>query len=412
MGVKKGGRPQKFNEVALLEIVKEYVNTKHEKGTPIKKTKLAKDLKDKGLNIVYQDLSRYQKIKKFIDEYNNSIGSESKIVGENLTTTSKNVGGRPRKFNEDELLTAVKGYVKSLKRAELIKPTRVAKHFQNKGIKITYQDLSRYKEVKKFIEGYNKEYKETLFSSTIHVDLENQLPVFEHIDTDEFFKRNKTSKDIENALVILNQTNEKLVAYCEKLQNKIIAQNEKNIQQSNEIEKLNSEIELLKYENKKSEENLMTQNRQLKENILIKARKMAMYEEFIHKYHYRALAEYATNLEQGCSNEHLAQLDGFFDEEKYLQGDFKLKDIAGKYASLSIAIDNIEREYLDEVKYNLKLLDTDNEYVNNLSGFIEKEGYVDSEKDTEENSTKKTKIDELDLSIEDIDSSLSFIDEI
>ena len=55
---------------------------------------------------------------------------------------------------------AVKGYVKGFKKPELIKKSRVAKHFQDKGIKITYQDLDRYEKVKKYIEDYNQKFKD------------------------------------------------------------------------------------------------------------------------------------------------------------------------------------------------------------------------------------------------------------
>lgn len=407
MVINKGGRPQKFNEDKLLEIVKEYINTEHDKEKPIKKTKMAKDLRDKGLNIVYQDLNRYKKIKNFIDKYNSQketgvLEVSAEISKENTNSSKKNIGGRPRKFNEDDLLLAVQGYAKSFKRPELIKPTRVAKYFQDKGIKITYQDLSRYKKVNDFIQNYNNKYKQNLFAGVVEVDIEKQTPIFQHINTIEFLRRNKTPEAVEKALVILNQTNEKLVESYEKLQNTIILQNEKIILQSNEIEKLKAEIEILKFESKEREDKLKSQNK----NIIIKARKMAIYEEFIHKYHYSSLAEYATNLEQECSNEHLSQLDGFFDKEKYLQGNFKLKDIAGKYAALSLAIDNIEHEYLKEDEYSVELSKTSEIHSNDLSKFINKE----KEEDSKSDSVDEVKIDKLNLSIEDINSSLSFLD--
>ena len=271
----KGGRPQKFNEDELIKMIEEYVNNEHDKEQPIKITKLAKNLKDKGLNIVYQDLNRYNKVKNYIEEYNNQIKSKVlentvETLENNSVTTKKSVGGRPRKFDGDELLTAVKGYVKSLQRPELIKVTRVAKYFQDKGIKITYQDLSRYQEVNEFITEYNQKFKEILFAGVVEIDTEKQIPIFEHIDVSEFLRNNKTPEQIEKALNILNQTNEKLVESCEKLQNKIIAQNDKIITHSNEIERLNSEIELLKFESEKREKELKAQNKKLKNNLQIK----------------------------------------------------------------------------------------------------------------------------------------------
>ncbi|MGL4913583.1 MAG: hypothetical protein ACRC3Y_14260 [Romboutsia sp.] len=413
----KGGRPQKFDENELIKMIEEYINNEHDKGQPIKITKLAKNLKDKGLNIVYQDLNRYNKVKSYIEEYNNQIKSKGfentiKTLESNTVPAKKGVGGRPRKFDEEELLIAVKGYVKSLQRPELIKITRVAKYFQDKGIKITYQDLGRYKEVNEFIKDYNQKLKDVLLTGVVEIDTEKQIPMFEHIDIKEFLRNNKTTEQIEKALKILNQTNEKLVESCEKLQNKIITQNDKIITQSNEIERLNSEIELLKFESKKREEELKVKNKKLKNNLQIKARKMAMYEEFIHRYHYSGLAEYAINLECGASNENLARLGDFFDDEKYLQGNFKLKDIADKYVALNLAIDNIEHEYIKEDEYNLESSEMSNSCSNDLSNFIGKENTKNTEKIEENEVEDGTGMEKLNLTMEDIDSSLSFLDEI
>ena len=41
----KGGRPTKFTEDKLLQIVKDYINNEHDKNEQLKITKLAKKLK-------------------------------------------------------------------------------------------------------------------------------------------------------------------------------------------------------------------------------------------------------------------------------------------------------------------------------------------------------------------------------
>lgn len=416
----KGGRPNKFTEDELLQIVKDYINNEHDKKEQIKVTRLAKKLKEeKGLNIIYQDLSRKKKVKNYIDEYNNRIKSKSKVL-ENTSETlqidtapvGKNVGGRPRKFDEEQLLIAVKGYVKNFKRPELIKKSRVAKYFQDKGIKITYQDLDRYEKVKKFIEDYNQKFKDILFKGVIEVDIEKQTPIFEHINPVEFLKTNKTPKQIEKALEILNKTNEKLVESYEQLQNKIIMQNDKIINQSNEIERLNSEIELLKLETEKREEKLKSENKKLNNNLQIKTRKMVIYEEFIRRYHYSSLAEYALNLESGRSNENLTRLGVFFDEEKYLQGDFKLKDVADKYIALNLAIDNTKHQYIEEDEYDLEASIPSNLHSDNLDNFISEVNVESTEKSEENEVAGSIRMKDLKLTTEDIDSSLAFLDEV
>ena len=80
-------------------------------------------------------------VKNYIEEYNNQIKSKAlkntpETPESNTAPTEKKVGGRPRKFNEEELLIAVKGYVKSFKRPELIVKARVVKYFQDKNINL------------------------------------------------------------------------------------------------------------------------------------------------------------------------------------------------------------------------------------------------------------------------------------
>lgn len=408
--VNKGGRPQKFDENELLQKIENYINNEHDKEKEIKITILAKNLQDKGLNIVYQDLNRYSKVKDFIVKYNAKF--KSKKEENNIDSAKKGVSGRPRKFNEDELLIAVKGYVKHLKIPELIKVTKVAKYFQSKGIKITYQDLRRYKKVNEFIEDYNQKYKDTLFAGLVDTEIEKHIPIFEHIDALEFLKSNKTPEQVEKALKILNQTNEKLVESYEKLQNKIIIQNDKIIKQYHELESLKHKMELLKLEGEKREEELKYKIKKLKNNVLLKARKMAMYEEFIHKYHYSSLAEYAINLEYGGDNESLNRFGDFFNEKSYIKGDFKLKNVVDKYISLNLTIDNTEEEYFEEYEYNGELSKYHKHYSYDLKDYIDVENNINIEEIENDNIDDIKRIDSLNLTIEDIDTSLSFLDEV
>ena len=139
---------------------------------------------------------------------------------------------------------------------------------------------------------------------------------------------------------------------------------------------------------------------------------MAIYEEFIHRYHYSSLAEYALNLEGGCNNENLTRLGVFFDEEKYLQGDFKLKDVADKYIALNLVIDNTEYQYIEEDEHNLEPSNSNNSHSNNLENFINETGVESTQKSEKIEVTDGTKMSDLKLSTQDIDSSLAFLDEI
>ena len=403
--IDRNGRPRKFDDNELLNTVIDYIENEYDKNKPIKITKLAEGLKEKGLNIVYQDLSRYKNVKEYIQEYNSKINPKS--VNKKLNSDKKSTG-RPRKFDEKQLLIAVKGYVKDLKKPEIIKVTKVAKYFQDKGINITYQDLNRYPEVSSYIKKYNEIYKKELFGGVAYVDIEKQKAIFQNATIEEFLNRNKTTKDIENALLILNTTKEKLVESNDKLQNKIIIQNEKILKQANEIEELEEKIKVLESENKKHEEKLKEENKKLTKRLDKYINRMVIYDQFINRYHYANLAEYAVCLEQGVHADGIKKMPQFIDEEKYAQGNLKLRDIADKYNSFQLAVTNALDNYSKEDD------DRDVEW-RDISEYIEsigRENDSDIEGDSLTTEKNEKTIESMDLSMDDINSMLSIIDEI
>lgn len=406
--INKNGRPKKFDDGELLEIVKNYIKELNE-SEPIRITKLAEGLKSKGVNVVYQDLKRYKDVYDYIQEYNLKFTTKPNLEGDS-ESKKKNiaVGGRPRKFDEDELLIAVKGYVRSLGKGQIIKVSKVAKYFQSKGIKVTYQDLGRYPKVHKFILDYNEKYKKILFNGLVDINIEKQKPIFEQINPEDFLKRNKTPEEIEKSLLILNQTNEKLVESTEKLQSKIILQNEKIINQSNEIESLKSKIKYLELELENRENEFKEERRKNKEKIMKFNRRMAIYDQFIKRYHYANLAEFALCLEENIHLDKIKHIDGFIDKDKYASGDLNLKDIADKYFSFQLAVENAVSNYIqdedEDYIYTLEKEDVE-KYIDEFTHFEET-----SDKDSSESSDNG--IESMDLSIEDLNSSLSILDDI
>ena len=79
---------------------------------------------------------------------------------------------------------------------------------------------------------------------------------------------------------------------------------------------------------------------------------MAIYDLFIERYHYANLAEYALTLETNVNADGIKKIDGFIDKEKYAKGELTLKDIADKYFSFLLAVENA-------VNQNLKKEDKD-----------------------------------------------------
>lgn len=64
------GRPRKFTEKELIEIVNMYIQKNNNNPHTLKLTKLAQYANEHGIIVSYQDFSRNIKVKKYIDEYN------------------------------------------------------------------------------------------------------------------------------------------------------------------------------------------------------------------------------------------------------------------------------------------------------------------------------------------------------
>lgn len=276
--------------------------------------------------------------------------------------------GRPKKLDEDLLLEAVKNYVKKNSTyPQLIKVTKLAQYLQDLGIPVIYQDLNRYKNVKEFIDKYNEEYKKLIFKDSVQIDDNSNTPIYEPIDIEGFFKTNKSKSDIERTLQLLNTSNEKLTEAYAKAENKILAQSEKIIKQSQELESLKNQLKQKDEEYSKNinelKEKLKISNAKLTKMI----KKIALYDEFINRYHYDAIAEYALYLE-GKIHSKVNIKEELLTPDQYKSGICKLSDIIDKYQDILIEIDNKDNidienniDIKNDIKKNNSTIDTNKE---------------------------------------------------
>lgn len=306
--------------------------------------------------------------------------------------------GRPKKFDEKVLLQGVKNYVKkNNKHPELIKVTKVAKYLRDLGLNVTYQDLSRYEEVRKFIENYNNKFKQMIFNSgAIAINIDEEIPIYEKINVRELIKNNKSNKALEEAVLLLNESNEKLTESFGRMQDKVVLQSETIIRQSKEIDELKSKLENIEKEKEEKINALKIKIKSIKEKEKLMARKMAIYEGFANLYHYDSMAEYALYLENTVTSE-VSIKDGILDKEKYSKGNFSLKDIANRYASFMIEVDKNTEELIKENEAVLKSKDSMGNYRSIIGDDIELES-----KDNENDVAHEA----LDVEIEDMENSL------
>lgn len=303
--------------------------------------------------------------------------------------------GRPKKFDEKVLLQGVKNYIrKNNAYPELIKVTKVAKYFRDLGINVTYQDLSRYEEVRKFIENYNNKFKQMIFTSgAIAINIDEEIPIYEKINVSELIKNNKSNKALEEAVMLLNESNEKLTESFGRIQDKVVLQSETIIRQSKEIDELKAKLEKVEKEKEDKINDFKMKIKSIKEKEKLMARKMAIYEKFANLYYYDSMAEYALYLENTIISE-VGIKDGILDKEKYSRGDFSLKDIANKYIALMMEVENDTEELIKENESMLKLKNSKDNCI------------IDDNIELKDNKNDETS-EILDAEIEDMEKSLS-----
>ena len=70
------------------------------------------------------------------------------------------------------------------------------------------------------------------------------------------------------------------------------------------------------------------------------------------------------------------------------------------------------QKYIEEEEYDLELSEVSNSYSGDLSNFISEEGIVNGEKSKEHEVINGPGMANLNLTMEDIDLSLSYLDEV
>ena len=98
------------------------------------------------------------------------------------------------------------------------------------------------------------------------------------------------------------------------------------------------------------------------------------------------------------------------DEAKNLEDD--VQKLTDKYIALNLVIDNTEYQYIEEDEHNLEPSNSNNSHSNNLENFINETSVESTQKSEKIEVTDGTKMSDLKLSTQDIDSSLAFLDEI
>lgn len=282
--------------------------------------------------------------------------------------------GRPRKFDDKALINVVKMYIqKHNTHPQTLKPTKISRYANELGLSTTYQDFTRSKKASSFIDKYNKAFKDMIFKENeIPVTLEDDLPIYERIDVVKLIKNNKGSKQIEEAVEMLNKSNEKLVESYGKIQEKMIIQSEKLIQQDKEIEKLKNELVEQKEVKEIELQKLKTELKRSKENQRMMSRKMALFEQFADLYHYDAVAEYALYLENIISEKVDPQVN-IFNPDEYKSGKLNLKQVVDKYHELLLTVDNKSNSYYEEYQDGVQEpLNFDDEEAENNEIIIEK----------------------------------------
>ncbi|MCI1577669.1 MAG: hypothetical protein LKH93_15380 [Clostridium beijerinckii] len=169
---------------------------------------------------------------------------------------------RPRKLSEEELFNIIERYLIDNPYIVSLKFSELASYSQELGYNdVTYQDFSRNKEIKKFVDEFKKQKKMTMYSKLNNDKLEKL-----EFNVDDVVDKNiKDKKQLKVILKVFKMGYDKafdklleIGKYVKELKNKIIEQN-------NVIEELKEKNKLLRMQMKENEERYSRNKKKEKE---------------------------------------------------------------------------------------------------------------------------------------------------
>ncbi|NHM32076.1 hypothetical protein [Neobacillus terrae] len=241
-------------------------------------------------------------------------------------TKIKNGSGRPLKFSNEELLEIINLYIKKYGHiVSRLSPSKLAEYSTKELHKPAhYQDFTRRKEVKKYIEKLNNNLKRELINTTSETVV---VPIYQKLNIKKFIEKNNTKEKLERALILLDRHREKIHDSYGDLSQEFIKQVELTYKKDTEIKKIENKI--LEVESEKNEviqklkqeiKNLEKKNKKLRDKNII-------LESFVNRHHYETIVEYLLYIEGVISTGVKIDKESLIRLEDYKNGNFDLSEI-------------------------------------------------------------------------------------
>ncbi|NSB15665.1 hypothetical protein [Clostridium beijerinckii] len=169
---------------------------------------------------------------------------------------------RPRKLSEEELFNIIERYLIDNPYIVSLKFSELASYSQELGYNdVTYQDFSRNKEIKKFVDEFKKQKKMTMYSKLNNDKLEKL-----EFNVDDVVDKNiKDKKQLKVILKVFKMGYDKAFDKLLEIGKDIKELKNKIIEQNNVIEELKEKNKLLRMQMKENEERYSRNKKKEKE---------------------------------------------------------------------------------------------------------------------------------------------------
>lgn len=169
---------------------------------------------------------------------------------------------RPRKLSEEELFNIIERYLIDNPYIVSLKFSELASYSQELGYNdVTYQDFSRNKEIKKFVDEFKKQKKMTMYSKLNNDKLEKL-----EFNVDDVVDKNiKDKKQLKVILKVFKMGYDKAFYKLQEISNNIKELKNKIIEQNNVIEELKEKNKLLRMQMKENEKRYSRNKKKEKE---------------------------------------------------------------------------------------------------------------------------------------------------
>ncbi len=269
-----------------------------------------------------------------------------------MTNQSKKTG-RPQKHSVKELKEIIDLYIKkNAHKVTKLSATKLAQYATKELGKPThYQDFTRKKEVKEYIDKFNKKLLKELSSSSL---ASNNIPIYQKLNIKKFIEKNNTRVKLEKALTLLDKHRENVHDSYAQIFDEYIKQVEESHKKDAKIKDLQNKINELEKVNDSKMKEMRDKIKETNKKSNLYRKKYVILENFIKRYHYETIVEYSLYIEGIITSGIEIKNQDIFRLDDYKSGKYDLTEVIEAYNFINGIPDDSESLDIDEVAVSLE----------------------------------------------------------